>query len=125
MLCACSTDIIGDLFVCGGQYVSLCDGQIYDGIAFDIWYVVPTLCMFFGVNLGWVPTLGVKMWLKMGWCTTFEIFECIREADRTERFLSLVEIQVFAWQRHSIAPWHYCRISIAAAQTMYQSKKIL
>ena len=32
--------------------VSLCDGHIYNGIAFDIWYVVPTLGMFFGVNLG-------------------------------------------------------------------------
>ena len=40
------------LFVCGGQYVSLCDGHICDGIVFDVWYVFTTLGMFLGVNLG-------------------------------------------------------------------------
>ena len=39
------------------------------------------------------------MGLKMGWCTTFEILECIRVADTTERFLSLAERQMFVYQR--------------------------
>ena len=52
IICACSTDKISDLFVCGGQYVSLCDGHIYDGIVFDVLHVVTTLGMFLGVNLG-------------------------------------------------------------------------
>ena len=52
VMCTCSTDNVSDLFVCGGQYVYLCDGHICDGIVFDIWYVAPTLGMFFGVNLG-------------------------------------------------------------------------
>ena len=41
-----------DLFVCGVHIVSLCDGHIYDGIVFDVWHVITTFCMFFGVNLG-------------------------------------------------------------------------
>ena len=40
--------------------------------------------MFLGVNLGCATTLVVKIGLKMGWCTTFEIFDCIREIDTTE-----------------------------------------
>ena len=48
----CSTDIFSNLFVCYGQYLSLYGGHICDGIVFDIWYVAPTLGMFFGVNLG-------------------------------------------------------------------------
>ena len=48
----CNTDIFSNLFVCGVQYLYLCDGHIYDGIVFDIWYVSPTLGMFLGVILG-------------------------------------------------------------------------
>ena len=55
--------------------------------------------MFLGVILGLVTTLVVKIGLKMGWCTTFEILECIRVADTTERFLSLAERQMFVYQR--------------------------
>ena len=51
-MCMCSTDSFSNLFVCYGQYLTLRDGHIYDGIAFDVWYVVPTLAMFFGVILG-------------------------------------------------------------------------
>ena len=36
IVCACSTDNIIDLFVCGGQIVSLCDGHICDCIVFDV-----------------------------------------------------------------------------------------
>ena len=42
--------------------------------------------MFLGVILGLVTTLVVKIGLKMGWCTTFEILECIRVADIVEPF---------------------------------------
>ena len=52
LLCACSADNISDLFVYGVHIVSLCDGHIYDGIVFDVWHVITTFCMFFGVNLG-------------------------------------------------------------------------
>ena len=62
-------------------------GKNYDGIVFDIWYVFTTLGMFWGVFLGCVTTLWVKMGLKMGWCTTFEIFEFIRETDTTEPYI--------------------------------------
>ena len=62
VICLCAAD----------SKVSLCDVQICDCIVFDVWYVVTTLSMFFGVFLGW--------------CTAFEIFECIRETDTTERF---------------------------------------
>ena len=55
--------------------------------------------MFLCVYLGLVTTLCVKMGLKMGWCTTFDFFECIRETDTTERFLSLAERQMFVYQR--------------------------
>ena len=41
-------------------------------------YVFTTLGMFFGIFLGCVTTLEVKIGLKMGWCTTFETFEFIR-----------------------------------------------
>ena len=51
-MCACSTDKIIFLFAYGGQYVSLCDGHICDCFVFDVWYVVFTLSMFFGVFLG-------------------------------------------------------------------------
>ena len=40
--------------------VSLSDGHFCDWIVFDVWYVSPTLGMFFGVILGLVPTLGGK-----------------------------------------------------------------
>ena len=52
IICACSTDNASVLFVCGGQYVSLCDGHICDCIVFGIWYVVTTLSMFLCVFLG-------------------------------------------------------------------------
>ena len=71
----------------------------YDGIVFDIWYVFTTLYMFFGVNLGWATTLCVKIGLFLGLGDTFEILECIRVADTTERFLSLAERQMFVYQR--------------------------
>ena len=46
IVCTCAADIICDLFVCSGQYVSLCDGHIYDCIVFGFWYAVTTLDMF-------------------------------------------------------------------------------
>ena len=52
IICACGTDKIMFLFVCDGQYVSLCDGHTCNCIVFDVWYVVPTFGMFFVVNLG-------------------------------------------------------------------------
>ena len=52
LICACRTDIFIILFVCGGQYVSLCGGHICDGIVFDILYVFNTLGMLFGVIVG-------------------------------------------------------------------------
>ena len=51
-MCMCSTDSFSNLFVCYGQYLSLCDGHFYNGIVFDVWYVFTTFGMFFGVNLG-------------------------------------------------------------------------
>ena len=40
----------------------LCVADIFDdGIVFDVWYVVTTLYMFFGVYLGLVTTLGVEI----------------------------------------------------------------
>ena len=60
--------------------------HFYDGIVFDILHVVPTFSMFLCVILGYATTLEVKIGLFLGWCTTFEIFECIRETDTTERF---------------------------------------
>ena len=59
--CTCSTDKIIFLFVCGGQYVSLCDGHICDCIVFGFWYVFPTFGMFLGVILERVTTLWVEM----------------------------------------------------------------
>ena len=76
LFCLCDTD----------RHVSLCDGQIWFRIVFDVWYVVTTLYMFLSVYLGQATTLVVEIGLKMGWCTTFEFFECIRETDTTERF---------------------------------------
>ena len=67
--------------------VSLCDGHICDGIVFDILHVVTTLSMFLCVFLGLVTTLWVKIGLFLGWCTTFEIFEFIRETDTTEPYI--------------------------------------
>ena len=52
IICACSTDSFGFLFVYCGQYLSLCDGHFYNGIVFDVWYVFTTFGMFFGVFLG-------------------------------------------------------------------------
>ena len=52
IICACSTDRIMFLFACGGQYVSLCDGHICDGIVFDILHMVTTLSMFLCVFMG-------------------------------------------------------------------------
>ena len=52
IVCTCAADIICDLFVCSGQYVSLCDGHICDCIVFDVWCAVTTFGMFFGVFLG-------------------------------------------------------------------------
>ena len=66
--------------------VSLWYGHICDCIVFGIWYVVTTLSMFLDIILGWVTTLWVKMGLFLGLFTTFEIFECIRGKDTTERF---------------------------------------
>ena len=60
-MCMCSMDIFSNLFVCYGQYLSLCDVHIYDGIAFDVWCIVTTLYMFLCVYLGLVTTLGVEI----------------------------------------------------------------
>ena len=79
--------------------VSLWYGHICDCIVFGILHVVTTLGMFFGVNLGWATTLWVKMWCFLGFGDTFDFFECIRETDTTERFLSLAERQMFVYQR--------------------------
>ena len=62
IMCTRSMDSFVFLFVYCGQYLCLCDVHIYDGIVFDIWYVVPTLGMFFGVNLGLATTLMMKIW---------------------------------------------------------------
>ena len=43
------------------KYMSLCDGQNYDGIVFDVWCVVTTLYMFLCVYLGLVTTLWVEI----------------------------------------------------------------
>ena len=59
--------------------------HFYDGIVFDILHVVPTFSMFLCVILGYATTLEVKIGLFLGWCTTFDFFECIRETDTTER----------------------------------------
>ena len=64
-------------------------------------YVFTTLGMFWGVFLGCVTTLVVKMGLKMGWCTTFEIFEFIRETDTTEPYIEARYIVV----RYIISSW--------------------
>ena len=61
VICLCVVD----------RYVSLYDGHIYDGIVFDILYVVPTLGMFLGVFLGLATTFGVKMGLFLGLGDTF------------------------------------------------------
>ena len=79
--------------------VSLWYGHICDCIVFGIWYVVTTLSMFLCVFLGWVTTLWVKMGCFLGFGDTFDFFECIRETDTTERFLSLAERQMFVYQR--------------------------
>ena len=39
------------------------------------------------------------MWCFLGFGDTFDFFECIRETDTTERFLSLAERQMFVYQR--------------------------
>ena len=41
------------------------------------------------------------MWLFLGWCTTFEIFECIRETDTAEPYIEPRYIAL----RYIIANW--------------------
>ena len=60
--------------------------RIVDNVDNFILYVFTTFGMFFGINLGQVTTLEVKIGLFLGWCTTFEFLECIRQTDTTERF---------------------------------------
>ena len=55
----------------------------------------------------------------MGWCTTFEIFEFIRETDTTEPYIEVRYIAV----RYIIASWDYCNGSATAAQTTDQIKR--
>ena len=122
-LCACSTDKISNLFVWYGQYVSLCDGHICDGIVFDVWYVFTTLCMFLGVNLGWVPTLVVKIGWFLGWFTTFEILECIRWTDIVEPFFVFGIKTIVCATKTNITVWIRCSGSVAATQTTDQPKR--
>ena len=75
-------------------------------------YVIPTFGVFLGVFLGYATTLWVKMGLKMGWCTTFETFEFIRETDTTEPYIVLRYIA----PRYIIASWNYCDESATADQ---------
>ena len=116
-MCACSTDKIIFLFAYGGQYVSLCDGHICDCIVFDVWCVVTTLYMFLCVYLGLVTTLCVKIGLKMGWCTTFEILECIRWTDIVEPFFVFGIKTIVCATKTNITVWIRSNGSVAAAQT--------
>ena len=101
---------------------SLCDGQNYDGIAFDILHVVPTLGMFLGVNLGLVTTLWVKIGLFLGLSDTFEILECIRWTDIVEPFFVFGIKTIVCATKTNITVWIRCNGSVAAAQTTDQTK---
>ena len=122
IMCTCSTDSFIILFVYCGQYLSLWYGHICDGIVFDIWYVAPTLGMFFGVFLGWVTTLWVKMGLFLGLFTTFEILECIRVADIVEPFFVFGIKTIVCATKTNITVWIRSSGSDAAAQTTDQPK---
>ena len=78
--------------------------------------------MILGVNLGCATTLGVKIGLKMGWCTTFEIFKCIRWTDIVEPFFVFGIKTIVCATKTNITVWIRCNGSVAAAQTTDQSK---
>ena len=123
IMCTCSTDRFIILFVYCGQYLSLWYGHICDGIVFDIWYVAPTLGMFFGVNLGWATTLIMKIGWFLGLFTTFEILECIRVADTTEPFFVFGRNTSVFVAKTYITIWDYCNGSAMADQTTDQQKR--
>ena len=53
LLCVCVARTVLAICLCVTDSICLCMTDTFDdGIVFDIWYVVPTLGMFFGVNLG-------------------------------------------------------------------------
>ena len=59
----------------------------------------------------------------MGWCTTFEILECIRVADIVEPFFVFgINTSVFVAKTY-ITIWDYCNGSAMADQTTDQLKR--
>ena len=105
--------------------MSLCDGQVYNVIVFDILHVVPTFGMFLGVILGLVTTLWVKIGLFLGLCTTFDFFKCIRETDTTERFFVFGRKTCVCVSKTYITIWDYCNGSAIADQTKTYHNTVL
>ena len=120
--CACSTDNFNDLFVCGGQYVSLCDGHIWWWYCIRYLVCSPHFRYVFWCKFGMSHHFNDENMVNFGIVHHFWIFQVYsRHGHNRTIFVFGRKTSVFVSKTH-IANWINCNGSAIADQTTDQSK---